>query len=171
MKTSQILAVCCLAGSCAVLSTALPSFASAQTESTTATATCTLHDDLYTCDKASFQHVLTSAKTAAIETGPTDAFAQDKLKTLVAGMGKTLVPRGEHADITLLLVPVDPSGVSFNSDRAQLATLRVFAAQPDQSGRGALVWAENLNGNADTPWPAVVNQLTSQFRRDFGLKR
>ena len=140
----------------------------AQTETTTvASAACTLHNDLYTCDKASFEHVLASAKTAAIETGRTDAYAQTKLKALVASMGKTLVPTGQHADITVLLVPVDPSGVAFNSDMAQLATLRVFAAQPDKSGRGDLVWAQNLTGNPDLEWPSVVNQLVSKFNHEF----
>lgn len=161
----------CLAGSGALLSAVVPFSASAQTESTTVSASCTLHNELYTCDKASFERVLATARTAAIETGPTDALAQNKLKSLVAALGKTLVPAGEHADITLLLVPVDPSGVSYTSNSDQLATLRVFAAQPDQSSRGSLVWAENLTGSADTPWPAAVSQLTSQFRHDFAVKR
>jgi hypothetical protein len=140
----------------------------AQSE-TTASATCRLRDNLYTCDRAAFQHVLATAKTAAIETGPTDAVAQQRLKRLVAAMGKTLVPRSEHPDITLLLVPVDPAGVEYNTNNAKLATLRVFAAA-GHSGRGNLVWAENYDGDTDLQWPAVVNQLVERFRTRFNIK-
>lgn len=162
----------CLLSLCAFLGAqAVPASAQTETATTTASASCTLHNNLYTCDKGAFERVLASAKTAAIETGPTDAFAQNKLKSLVAAMGKTLVPHGEHPDITLLLIPVDPTGVEFNTNLAQLATLRVFAAQPDKSGRGDLVWAENYSGNPDLEWPAVVTQLVSRFRREFNLKR
>ncbi len=137
---------------------------------TTLSNGCTLRKDVYTCDVGAFQRVLAGAKTAAVETGPTDALAQDRLKKLVAAAGKTLVGKGEHADVTFLLVPVDPNGVQFTSGETRLATLHVFAARPDAPGRGDLVWADNYSGTADTQWFAVVSRLISQFEDKFHIK-
>jgi hypothetical protein len=131
---------------------------------------CTLSHDQYTCDRAKFDQVFAKAKTAAIETAPTDAVAQAQLKRLIAAAGKTLVTRNEHPDITFLLVPVDAAGVQYTSNQTQLAALRVFAASPDSAGRGNLVWAENQSGQVDAPWFAVVNRLVGQFKSRFHLK-
>ena len=139
-------------------------------QETSVSSGCVLNHDLYTCDRGKFLEVLGAAKTAAIETGPTDAAAQGELKKLVAQMGKTLVERDQHPDVTLLLVPIDPAGVQFNSGETRLATLRVFAAVPQKAGRGDLVWAENFTGATDLPWFAVVKRLGAQFRTHFNLK-
>lgn len=133
-------------------------------------AGCTLSHNEYTCDKGKFDAVLANAKTVAIETGPTDAVAQNQLKKLVGSAGKTLVERDQHPDLTFLLVPVDAPGVQYTSNETQLAALRVFAANPASAGRGDLVWAENYTGQVDAPWFAVVNRLVGQFRSRFHLK-
>ena len=128
---------------------------------------CTLKKDLYTCDAAKFQSVLAQAKTAAIETAPTDAVAQNALKKLIAASGKTLVDHGDHPDLTFLLVPTDQSGVQYTSNQSSLAALRVYAADPQTAGRGALVWVENFSGEADTPWSLAVGRLTGPFKTRF----
>ena len=71
------------------------------------------------------------------------------MKKLIAAAGKTLVDRSEHPDVTMLLVPVDAPGVQYTSNQTQLAALRVFAANPNSSGRGDMVWAENYTGQVD----------------------
>ena len=133
-------------------------------------AGCTLKNDVFTCDSAKFQQVLGNAKTAAIESGPADAIAQDQLRKLVAATGKTLVGREERPDITFLLVPADMSGVQYTTNRMVLGSLRVFALNPGKAGRGDMVWAENFTGEPDTPWSLVVSRLVGQFRARFHLK-
>lgn len=132
---------------------------------------CTLNKEVYTCDRTAFLRVLAAARTAAIETGPTDAVAQDSLKKLIAAAGKTLVARGQHADLTFLLVPVDTNGVQFTTGQTNLGSLRVFSARADQPGRGSLVWAENYTGTADTQWFAVVSRLVQHFQAEFHIAK
>jgi hypothetical protein len=167
VKTCTLIVNLALAIGAAATATASPALAQGET---TASAACRLHNNLYTCNRAAFQRVLSNAKTVAIETGATDAIGQQKLRALVTEMGKVLVPLNQHADITLLLVPVDPAGVEYNTDNAQLATFRVFAANPGHSGRGDLVWAENYNGDIDLQWPQIINQVLSTFRSRFNIK-
>ena len=133
-------------------------------------AGCTLSHNEYTCDKGKFDAVLANAKTVAIQTGPTDAVAQNQLKKLVVSAGKTLVEGDQHPDLTFMLVPVDVPGVQYTSNETEIAALRVFAANPSSAGRGDLVWAENYTGQVDAPWFAVVNRLVGQFRSRFHLK-
>jgi hypothetical protein len=140
----------------------------AQTETNTSRG-CTLRNDTYTCDRAVFEQALAAAKTVAIETAPADAVALQAATKLVQQMGKTVVPREEHPDMTVLLIPVDPSGVQFALD-ASLATLRFFAANPQVSGRGDLVWAETLTGQPGLPWPQIVGRTIQQFRGHFHIK-
>lgn len=143
----------------------------AQAQNEEVSSACTLKNDLYTCDKAKFEGILAQARTVAIETAPTDAVAQNALKKLIAATGKTLVDRSEHPDLTFLLVPADQSGVQYTSNRSVLAALRVYAADPQKAGRGALVWVENATGEADTPWGLSVNRVTGQFKTRFVPKR
>ena len=133
-------------------------------------AGCMLKNDVFTCDQGKFEQVLASAKTAAIETGRTDAFAQDQLKKLIAATGKTLVGREEHPDMTFLLVPADTSGVQYTTNRMVLGSLRVFALNPQKTGRGDMVWVDNFTGEPDTRWSLVVSRLVGQFRARFHLK-
>ena len=142
----------------------------AQAQNEEISAACTLKNDLYTCDKGRFEQVFAQAKTAAIETATTDAVAQNSLKKLIAASGKTLVDRSAHPDLTFLLVPTDQGGVQYTSNRSALAGLRVYAADPQKAGRGALVWVENFTGEGDTPWPMVVGRLTGQFKTQFVSK-
>lgn len=141
--------------------------ANAQAQNEEISAACTLKNDLYTCDKGKFEQILGQAKTAATETATTDAVAQNSLKKLIAASGKTLVDRSAHPDLTFLLVPTDQGGVQYTSNRSALAGLRVYAADPQKPGRGALVWVENFTGEGDTPWPMVVGRLTGQFKTQF----
>lgn len=137
---------------------------------TTLSSGCTMKNDVYTCDQAKFQAVLANAKTAAIETGITDAIAQEQLKKLIAAAGKTLVGQNDHPDITFLLSPADMSGVQYTANLGVLGSMRVFAANPAKAGRGDLVWVENFTSEADTPWSLVVSRLMSQFRKRFHVK-
>jgi hypothetical protein len=138
-------------------------------ETTGLTPACKLSNGVYTCNSVGFQQALAQAKTAAIETGPVDPAAQTELRTLFATLGKTAAATGEPADLTFLLVPVDPQGVAFNTGDTQIAALHIFARRSG-AGRGDLIWAENFIGPQDVPWSIVVNRLISQFKSHFHIK-
>jgi hypothetical protein len=139
------------------------------TETTSLAPACKVANNLYTCNTASFQQALAQAKTAAIETGPVDPAAQEQLKKLFESLGKIPPAPGEPADLTFLLVPVDPQGVAFNTGDTQIAALHIFARRSG-TGRGDLIWAENFTGSQDLPWPIVVTRLISQFKAHFHIK-
>lgn len=127
---------------------------------------CQLAHEMYTCNLAEFQQILANAKTAKIETGPVDPFAQTQLKKLFVALGKSAPAEDQPADLTFLLIPIDPNAVRIGGGETQVATLRVFA-RGSGSGRGDLVWVENFSAQEDLPWPAVVNRLIGQFRNRF----
>jgi hypothetical protein len=159
-----------IASLAAVLSASLASsLAAAQTETTTSHV-CNLRNDAYTCDRAAFQQALDAAKTIAIETGPADAVALQAATRLVQQMGKTVVPREQHPDMTLLLIPVDSNGVQYATTEADLATLRFFVPNPQSTGRGDIVWVETLSGQPGLPWPQIVARMVAQFRGHFHTK-
>lgn len=139
------------------------------TETTSLTSACKVANNLYTCNTGTFQQVLAQAKTAAIQTGPVDPAAQNQLKKLFSALGLAEPAGGEPADLTFLLVPVDPQGVAYNTGDTQIAALHIFA-HGSGPGRGDLVWAENFTGSPDLPWPIVVNRLVLQFRSRFHIK-
>ena len=153
---------------CILLSTlAMPGQTSTQT--TSIAPACKLANNLYTCNTASFQQTLAQAKTAAIQTGPVDPAGQNQLNKLIAALGLTAPASGEPADLTFLLVPVDPQGVAYSTGDTQIAALHVFAHRSGP-GRGDLVWAENFIGAEDIPWPIVVYRLVLQFRARFHIR-
>ncbi len=159
---------CVLGVACVLLSTlAMPGQTS--TETTSIASACKLESNQYTCNLASFQQTLKQAKTAAMQTGPVDPAAQNQLKTLIATLGLAAPAAGEPADLTFLLVPVDPQGVEYSTGDTQIAALHVFA-HGSGPGRGDLVWAEHFIGPEDIPWPIVVNRLIMQFRARFHIR-
>lgn len=137
-------------------------------QTTSITSACKLVSNQYTCNLASFQQTLGNAKTAAIQTGPVDPAAQSQLTTLIDELKLSSPAPGEPADITFLLVPVDPQSVEFSTGDTQIAALHVFA-RGSGAGRGDLVWAEQFIGPEDLPWPIVVNRLILQFRTRFHI--
>ena len=139
------------------------------TQTTSIAPACKLASNLYTCNTASFQHTLGQAKTAAIETGPVDPAAQNQLKKLIGALGLAAPASGEPADLTFLMVPVDPQAVEYSTGDTQIAALHVFARRTGP-GRGDLVWAENFIGPEDLPWPIVVSRLVLQFRTRFHIR-
>jgi hypothetical protein len=143
--------------------------AQTSSQTTNIASACKLADNLYTCNIASFQQILGQAKTAAIETGPVDPAAQTQLKKLFVSLALAEPAAEAPADLTFLLVPVDPRGVAFNTGDTQIAALHVFA-HTSGTGRGDLVWAENFTGSEDLPWPIVVNRLILQFKTHFHIK-
>ena len=137
-------------------------------ETTVIASACKLESNQYTCNLPSFQQTLSKAKTAAIQTGPVDPAAQKQLKTLIDELKLSAPVPGEPADLTFLLVPVDPQSVEFSPGDTQVAALHVFA-HGSGPGRGDLVWAEHFIGPEDIPWPIVVNRLILQFRTRFHI--
>jgi hypothetical protein len=137
-------------------------------ETTSIASACKLESNQYTCNLPSFQQTLAKAKTAAIQTGPVDPAAQKQLKTLIDELKLSAPAPGESADLTFLLVPVDPQSVEFSTGDTQVAALHVFA-HGSSPGRGDLVWAEHFIGSEDLPWPIVVNRLILQFRTRFHI--
>jgi hypothetical protein len=138
------------------------------TQTTRIASVCKLESTTYTCNTASFQQTLAQAKTAAIQTGPVDPAGQTQLKKLIEALGLTAPAFGEPADLTFLMVPVDPQGVRYSTGDTQIAALHVFAHRSGP-GRGDLVWAENFTGAEDLPWPIVAYRLVLQFKSRFHI--
>lgn len=145
-----------------ILMAALSSaFASAQSVSPTP---CTLHKQVYTCDKASFAATLKRAKTIAIETQPRDHAAPAQLKELIASLGKTLAP--DTADLTIRITRTESTGIYVGPAGAALATLSVYG-QASVDGRGPLLWLETFTGQPDMRWPSIVHATIQQFQENF----
>lgn len=125
-------------------------------------AGCVQAKGSYTCNWSSFQLALERAHTVGVETGPMDRPTTHQLGQLVDELGKTRASEGQPADLTLLLIPIEPTGVNLGPGDHDLATLRVYAPN-ESSSRGTLLWAETYRGQGDRPWPAQVHALIAQF--------
>ena len=129
-------------------------------------AGCVQHKGSYTCNWSSFKLAFDRAHTVAVETGPMDRSSARQAGTLITELGKTHVPEGQLADLTILIQPTDASGMNIGPADHDLATLRVYA--PSQgTARGVLLWAETYRGQGDRPWPAQVHALITQFEDRF----
>lgn len=124
---------------------------------------CTLVKDVYTCDWQAFVQRLHKAHTVAIETQQIDRFTARQLRDLVGEIGKTVAPEDQLGDLTMLLIPMQPTGVHIGPAGEPLATLRIYASAPG-TPRGTLLWAETYTGQPDRPWPATVHALIQQFQ-------
>jgi hypothetical protein len=132
---------------------------------------CTLRDHVYTCDGTVFQKALATARTVSVQAHNADGVARSQLKNLVSRkLGKTVAPDGSPADLVFLLIPVSDAGeVNYSSGRADLGTLRIYAASSTGSP-ARLLWAETFSGQPDLPWPTVVHGLILQFESRFHIK-
>jgi hypothetical protein len=131
---------------------------------------CVLHKKMYTCNLAEFQRVFRGAQRVALETDPGDVAEQRSLKALAQRLGKQVVP-WDDADVLMVMkaVPVD-NGVLMSPAGVDLARLQVFA--PGAKGRfSQLLWSETYTGDADHPWPLVVDALAMQFEESVRKRR
>ena len=124
---------------------------------------CTLEKQVYTCNWQAFAQRLDRAKSVAIETQQMDRFTARQLRELVGELGKTVAPEGGPADLTMLLIPMESTGVHIGPAGEPLATLRIYAPLPG-APRGTLLWAETYTGQPDRPWPMTVHALIEQFK-------
>jgi len=124
---------------------------------------CTLEKQVYTCDWQAFVHRLNKAQTIAIETQQIDRFTAKQLRELVGQIGKTAAPENQLGDLTMLLIPLQPTGVHIGPGGEPLATLRIYASAPGMP-RSTLLWAETYTGQPDRPWPSTVHSLIQQFQ-------
>lgn len=124
---------------------------------------CTLEKQMYTCDWQAFVPRLDRARTVAIETQQIDRNTARQLRELAGELGKSVAPEGEQADLTMLLIPMQSTGVHIGPAGEPLATLRIYAALPG-APRGRLLWAETYTGQPDRPWPMTVHALIEQFK-------
>jgi len=132
--------------------------------------TCTLKDHVYTCDGAKFHQALLSAQAVAIQTHNADGVARTHLTDLLTkNLNKAVAPPGTQADLVFLMVPIDPSGVVYGGDSADLGTLRVYSSTADGKPQH-LLWAETYSAMPNMPWPAVVRGLIRQFQARFQIK-
>jgi hypothetical protein len=123
---------------------------------------CTLEKQVYTCDWQAFLPQFEKARTVAIETRQIDRFTARQLREMVDELGKSVTPEGEQGDLTILLIPVDSTGVHIGPAGEPLATLRIYRSLPG-APRGRLLWAETYTGQPDRPWPMTVHALIEQF--------
>jgi hypothetical protein len=129
-------------------------------------AGCVQQKGSYLCNWSSFKLNFERAHTVAVEVSPMDRPTAHQVDAMLAQLGKTHVPEGRASDLTVLLMPVDPTGVNIGPMDHELATLRIYAPG-EGSPRGTLLWAETLKGQGDRPWPAQVHALISQFEDRF----
>lgn len=124
---------------------------------------CTLEKQVYTCNWQAFVPRLEKAKTVAIETQQMDRNTARQLRELVGALGKEVAPEDQQGDLTMLLIPMQPTGVHIGPAGEPLATLRIYAPLPG-APRGTLLWAETYTGQPDRPWPMTVHALVEQFK-------
>jgi len=124
---------------------------------------CTLEKQVYTCDWQAFVHRIDKAHTIAVETQQIDRFTAKQLRELVGELGKTVAPEDQPGDLTMLLIPLQPTGIHIGPSGEPLATLRIYASAPG-TPRGTLLWAETYTGQPDRPWPSTVHALIQQFQ-------
>jgi len=124
---------------------------------------CTLEKQVYTCNWQAFLPRLEKAKTVSIETQQIDRFTARQLRELAGELGKSVAADGEPGDLTMLLVPLESTGVHIGPAGEPLATLRIYAQLPG-APRGTLLWAETYTGQPDRPWPMTVHALVDQFK-------
>ena len=148
----------------------LPCYAAAQQTRVAPDAGCVQHNGGYVCNWSNFKLAFDRARTVAIETGRMERSTAAQLRTLVAALGKT-PSEGASADLTLMVLPAEPTGVNVGPADHDLATLRVYAPSGDSSSgdssRRVLLWAETLRGQGARPWPAEVHALITQFQERF----
>ncbi len=143
----------------------LPCYAAAQQTRVAPDAGCVQHNGGYVCNWSNFKLAFDRARTVAIETGRMERSTAAQLRSLAAALGKT-PSEGASADLTLMVLPAEPTGVNVGPADHDLATLRVYAPSRDSS-RGVLLWVETLRGQGDRPWPAEVHALITQFQERF----
>ncbi len=124
---------------------------------------CTLAKQVYTCDWQAFVQRLNKAKTVSIETHQIDRFTARQLRELIGELGKSVAPEGSQGDLTMLLIPMQSTGIHIGPAGEPLATLRIYAPLPG-TPRGTLLWAETYTGQPDRPWPMTVHALIEQFK-------
>lgn len=124
---------------------------------------CTLEKQVYTCDWQAFVQRLNKAKTVSIETHQIDRFTARQLQELIGELGKSVAPEGTQGDLTMLLIPMQSTGIHIGPTGEPLATLRIYAPLPG-TPRGTLLWAETYTGQPDRPWPMTVHALIEQFK-------
>ncbi|WP_263384643.1 hypothetical protein [Granulicella arctica] len=126
-----------------------------------ATVDCSVDGRALTCDRTDFLKRFAEGRTLALESQPRDRVADGQLATLSKSLGKTVVPVGAAADLTLRVVRPAESGIAVGTGDEELGSLRLFSAK---DGVSRLVWVERYRGPLDTPWQVVVRALGQQFQ-------
>jgi hypothetical protein len=152
--------------SCLLLLAALAQGSPSHAQQTAPDGGCTLDRGVYTCNWALFKTAFDSAHSISFETQKLDRQAGTQLRHLVTQLGKTPASADAPADLTMLLMPIDPTGVDFGPGDHDVATLRIYAHN-NGTARGTLLWAETYRGQGDRPWPAIVHALIGQFQARF----
>ncbi|HVG27848.1 MAG TPA: hypothetical protein VM865_09605 [Acidobacteriaceae bacterium] len=124
---------------------------------------CTLNRQVYTCNWGAFRKRLDAAHSIAVQTARLDRPVAAQVRELVQSLGKQVAGDDDTADLTFLLIPWESTGISVGTADEPLATLRVYAPDP-QSGRRELLWAETYYGPSDRPWQMTARALIDQFR-------
>ena len=125
---------------------------------------CTQAKNIYTCDWETFRRALGAAHTVAVPVSPMDRFTAVQLRELAGALGKSVAAKGQAGDLVFSVLPVDSTGIDFGPRDRPLATLQVYAPEPD-SGRKTLLWVETYTGQPDRPWAADVKAVIDQFRK------
>jgi hypothetical protein len=131
-------------------------------------AACTLSQDVYTCDWASFQRVFARAQTASVVPERMERYTAIQLRKMAALLGKAVVAPDAQGDVTFEIEEALSHGVAMGpSDRA-LVRLLVYenhVGTPDK-----LIWVETFRGQGDRPWEATVHAVIAQFEARFSKR-
>ena len=118
-------------------------------------------DKTYLCNLHTFRHALNAAGAVTLDTDPYDRASERNLRALVTHLHKTIAPH-QDADLVIALHAVNSNGIVIGPGDNELARLDVYraghAGEPDE-----LMWSETYAGDAEKPWPLIVNALVEQF--------
>ena len=130
---------------------------------------CTRQKNTYTCDWEAFRRLLPHMHSVTVETQPMDLFTAGQLRRLVSSLGKNVAAQDQPADLTMLLAPVEPSGIDFGPADRPLATLQIYRGN-DVTGSRKRLWVETFSGQPDRPWPTTVHSLIEQFEKRMSAR-
>lgn len=147
-----------------------PRLTTAQASPQAVAASCTLSKGLYICDWQAFRVRFAQAHTIAIQAEPMQRATEKRLRELVEALGKSVAAPEQSADLTIRVLPANQAGIEIGPADQALATLQVLT-RAEPGSRGTLLWAETYVGQADRPWPTVVNAVADQFQARFGRHR
>ena len=118
-------------------------------------------DRTYRCNPHQFRRVLEASPTVALDTDANDRAAQRNLRALATHLHKDIAEH-QNAQLVFALHAINSNGIVIGPGDNELARLDIYRAG-HVGATDELIWSETYTGDAEKPWPLIVNALVEQF--------